>query len=134
MKSPSPWFVSLLLGAMAGSPAMADSQVQTREQQRLSNPATGVQTQAENREQVYGSQMMTDQERRAYRAKMRNAKTIQEREAIRLEHHKQMQLRAKERGLSLPDEPPATGGGMGPGQGAGRGPGMTPSKGPGSPP
>lgn len=73
-------------------------------------------------EQVYGSQLMTAQERAAYRTKMRAARTAQEREQIRLDHHKAMQERAKAQGLTLPDTPPGMGGGMGPG-GGGMGPG-----------
>ena len=80
------------------------------------------QTQKQERiqEQIYGSQLMTPQERAEHRAKMRAAKTQQERDAIRLEHHKKMQERAKEKGITLPDTPPPRGGGMGPG---GMGPG-----------
>ncbi len=81
---------------------------------------------AQDGEQVYGSQLMTQQERAEYSARMRNAKTVEEREQIRQEHHQQMQARAKERGVTLPDEPPArgmgSGRGMGPG-GGGMGPG-----------
>lgn len=58
---------------------------------------------------------MTPQERADQRAKMGAAKTAEEREQIRKEHHKLMQERAKARGMTLPDEPPAMGGGMGPG-------------------
>lgn len=75
---------------------------------------------------IYGYQMMTPQERNAFRAKMRAAKTAEERERIRAEHHERMKERAKERGVTLPDKPrvPAgkgPGGGMGPGGGTGRG-------------
>lgn len=70
---------------------------------------------------IYGSQLMTNQERIEHRSKLRAAKTDQEREQVRLEHHEQMKLRAKERGVTLPDDPPAQGGGMGPGNGPGRG-------------
>jgi hypothetical protein len=69
---------------------------------------------------------MTRQERIEHRAKMNAAKSVQEREQVRLDHHEQMQLRAKERGVSLPDTPPAQGmgKGMGPGRGmGGMGPG-----------
>ena len=100
----------------------------------------GAGLQAQPREQaqapdqdIYGYQLMTSQERDEYRARMRAAKTFEEREQIRREHHEQMAARAKERGLTLPSEPPARGmgpgmapgaGGMGPGggQGPGRGP------------
>lgn len=80
---------------------------------------------------IYGSQMMTQQERDEYRERMRAAKTQEERERIRAEHHERMRERAQARGITLPDEPPAgrgpgasygggMGGGMGPG-GGGRG-------------
>jgi uncharacterized membrane protein YgcG len=72
---------------------------------------------ADQDEQIYGSQLMTQQERTEYHAKMRVVKTVQEREQIRKEHHEQMQERAKERGVTLPDEPPGRGGGMGRGGG-----------------
>ncbi len=71
---------------------------------------------------------MTEDERTEHRKKMRAAKTAEEREQIRKKHHEQMKARAKERGMMLPDEPPAmgegmsSGGGMGPG-GHGMGPG-----------
>lgn len=70
---------------------------------------------------VYGAQMMTQQEMDEHRAQMRAAKTLEERERIRAEHHQRMVIRSREKGLTLPDEPPARGGGMGPGWGAGRG-------------
>jgi len=78
--------------------------------------------QAQKQEQIYGSQLMTQQERNEHRTKMRAAKTAEEREQFRKEHHEAMKERAKARGVTLPDEPPARGGGMGPG-GAGMGPG-----------
>jgi hypothetical protein len=90
-------------------PALAADQA--RDQDRL-------RTQDQIRDQdIYGSQLMTAQERDAHRAKMRAAKTEQERERIRAEHHEQMKVRAKERGVTLPDVPPA---GRGPGGGGGR--------------
>lgn len=55
---------------------------------------------------------MTPQEHTEYQNKMRSMKTQQERDAYRLQHHKQMQERARERGQELPDSPPAKGGGM----------------------
>ena len=75
---------------------------------------------------MYGWHMMTPEEREAYRARMLAAKTEQEREQIRNEHHELMVKRAKERGITMPEEPPAQG--MGPGMmpggpGGGMGPG-----------
>jgi len=75
--------------------------------------------------QIYGSQLMTNQERLEYRKKTMNAKTAEERERIRSEHHAMMKERAKSQNITLPEEPPAGGTGMGKGmnQGGGMGPG-----------
>lgn len=89
-----------------------------------------VQGQAQEQEQVYGSQIMTQQERIEFRARMSAATTAEEREQIRKEHHEQMQARAKERGVTLPDSPPA-GGMMGPDGGGMMGPGGGGMMGPG---
>lgn len=75
----------------------------------------------QTQQRIYGSQMMTQQERTEYRAKMRAAKTAEERKQIRNEHHEQMKERAKERGVTLPDKPPMSRGRMGPGSGMGSG-------------
>ena len=100
---------SLLL-AFAPLPVHAEDQTQTQTQQTTQT--------------VYGWQLMTEQERMEYRQQMRALKTEEERQQFRLEHHKAMQVRANERGMTLPDEPmgPGPGGGMGPG-GGGMGPG-----------
>ncbi|MFO8091334.1 MAG: hypothetical protein R6U13_15960 [Desulfatiglandaceae bacterium] len=78
--------------------------------------------QTQKQEQIYGSQLMTQQEHTEYRAKMSDAKTAEEREQIRKKYHERMKERANERGVTLPEEPSAIGGGMGPG-GGGMGPG-----------
>jgi hypothetical protein len=101
------WLLPLAVGMMALSPLVVGEE-----------PA---QKQVKQQEQVYGSQLMTREERVAYRAKMRAAKTQEEREKVRAEHHEQMKARAKERGVTLPDAPPAMGGGMSPGGGMGPG-------------
>ena len=79
-----------------------------------------------DQDQIYGSQLMTKEERMEYRKKQLNAKSAEEREQIRQEHHALMQERAKAQGKKLPDEPPAggamhKGGGMGSGDGGGMG-------------
>jgi hypothetical protein len=90
------------------------------------------------RDQIYGSQLMTEKERAAYLAKIRAAKTETEHEKIRAEHHERMMERAKEKGITLPDEPPARGMGPqpmnngGPGMGGGVGPGGGMGPGPGT--
>ena len=73
-------------------------------------------------EPIYGRQMMTPEEMNAYRDKMRAAKTQDERDRLREEHHAEMKARARERGITLPDAPPARGQprrGMEPGTGMG---------------
>ncbi len=84
-------------------------------------------------EQIYGSELMTKQERMEHSTKMQNMKTKEERERYRMEHHKAMQERAKERGVTMPDSPQmrngmdgggmdgGSGGGMGGGSGGGGG-------------
>lgn len=70
-------------------------------------------------EVIYGSQLMTPEERAVYRAKLRAATTAEERVKIRAEHHKEMQERAKKLGKTLPPapggqgRPPAASGGQG---------------------
>lgn len=97
--------------AWAADPAPAGAQIQSTQQAQ---------------ERLYGYELMTPQERNEFQNRMRAAKTDQEREQIRLEHHNQMQARAKAQGKTLPDMPPAgmdPGGGMGPGGGKGMGSG-----------
>lgn len=84
-------------------------------------------------EPIYGYRMMNDAERNEYREKMRNARSAGERQALRDEHHKLMETRAKERGVTLPD---ARGPGRGPGGERGPqagGPGKGPGAGRGGP-
>ena len=57
-------------------------------------------------EPVYGSQLMTQEERLAHQAQMRNASSAEERERIRQQHHEKMRLRAKEKGVPFSDQPP----------------------------
>ncbi len=83
------------------------------------SPPAQITAEAPGNEHVYGSQLMSQEERTVYHTKMRAAQTEGEREHIRKEHHQSMQERAKLRGVTLPDEPPARGGGMGMGPGGG---------------
>jgi len=77
---------------------------------------------ADPQEPIYGSQLMTQQERNEYRDSMRAAKTAQEQEQIRAQHHERMKERAQARGVAIPDEPPAVRGGNAANRGgAGRG-------------
>lgn len=72
-------------------------QVRDRTEQQVRN---GSASQARNGD-IYGYQLMTERERTEFRQRVRAAGTEQEREQIRSEHHAQMQVRAKERGVTL---------------------------------
>lgn len=86
---------------------------------------------------IYGSQLMTPEERTEQRSRMLNATSDQEREHLRAEHHEQMKQRGQAQGITLPDQPPpaprqaqrgARGGGkVGPGAGMGQGRGGPPA-------
>ena len=58
---------------------------------------------------VRGWQLMSDDARTHYRATMRSFETPEERERLRKAIHETMTIRARERGLTLPDEPSARG-------------------------
>ncbi len=107
--------LSILAGTLMMAVGLTQSSAQDKDQTRD-------QTQDRTRLQdpIYGSQLMTEQERLEHRNRMRSFQTQQEREAYQLEHHKRMQERAKAKGVKLPDEPMGRPGGMGPG---GMGPG-----------
>ena len=120
---------TLMLTAMTGVAAVTIGLAIAADQDRTQQQG---QTQTKTQDQIYGSQLMTQQERAEFRSRMRAAKTAEEREQIRKEHHESMKVRAKERGVTLPDEPPVRGGGMmDPGSGMGPG-GMGGGMGPGS--
>lgn len=83
-------------------------------------------------EEIYGRQLMTQEEIREHQRSMRTLQGA-EREAYRQRHHERMMLRARERGVELPDSPPAAGGGAGRPEGAGRDRGYGPRDGGGRP-
>lgn len=115
---------TMLLTAITGMMALASVSVSAVE-------PTQAQTARQTQEQVYGSQLMTKQERTEYRAKMRSLKTQDERDAFRLEHHTLMQERATAKGVTLPNTP-AAGAGMNSGMKRGAGEGMGSGAGMGS--
>ena len=63
-------------------------------------------------EPIYGSQLMTQQERLEHQAQMRAAKTPLEKQRLRQLHHQKMKLRAQKRGVPFSDLPPAENGRM----------------------
>lgn len=86
---------SLLLSAVS---LQAQDQDRTRSQDRD-------RIHAEEHDQVYGWQMMNEQERLEYRERMSNMHSEEERERYRLEHRSRMQDRARQRGVELPGGP-----------------------------
>jgi hypothetical protein len=60
---------------------------------------------SEDHEPIFGGRMMTAQERAEYHAKMRAATTVAERKRVRKEQHDAMMARAKERGVTIVEEP-----------------------------
>jgi len=74
----------------------------------------------DNQERVYGRELMTEQERKEERQKMRSM-SEDDREQYRAEKHERMKERAKEQNKIIPDEPGMRGKGMRQGQGQGMG-------------
>ena len=68
-----------------------------------------VRDQKQTQERIFGSQLMTEEERKEHREQMRRAKSDQERAEIRAQHHERMKARAEQRGVSLPDSEMADG-------------------------
>lgn len=75
----------------------------------------------EKRELIYCADLMTHEEREAYRARMRAARTLEEKSRIRAEHQTDMQARAASQGRAGECEPKGQGPGLG--RGSGQGPG-----------
>ena len=64
-------------------------------------PGAFAQAEQDEKAQVMGWQLMTDQERNQYRTAMRALQTEEERTAMRAKHRKEMRARAKEQGVEL---------------------------------
>jgi DNA primase len=107
---------------------VAIAQPQDMEQQRVQEHV-----QHQEREQIYGYDLMTEQERAEHREQMRSMKTEQEREAYRIQHHEEMQRRAGARGVELQEPMPARGQGKGQGKHQDQGKGWSQGQGPGNP-
>lgn len=81
-------------------------------------------SQVERRELIYCADLMTHEEREAYRAKMQAARTLDEKTKIRADHQTVMQARAASQGRAGECEPQGQGPGLGRGPGQGLGPGQ----------
>ena len=115
----------ILIAAINAALSMAAVPVsaQTQPQAQPAGQQTQTPKQTMRRQNpIYGYDLMTAEERTEHRNKMRSLKTWEEREQFRKEHHEQMQARAKERGITLPEPAPARrqGRGMRHGGGPGR--------------
>mgnify|MGYP003572537572 FL=1 len=109
------FIIAGLLCSSSGISSAADQeQSQTQTQQQI-------QLMGQEQKQIYGWELMSVKERAEHREKMLSLKTEQERTAYRQEHHKLMQQRAKEKGVSIPDMPMHRGAEAGSGAGAGTG-------------
>ena len=98
----------------------AEEQERKQEQEQQKEQ---IQARDQDPKMMYGWELMTVKEREEHRNIMRSLKTEEERTAYRLEHHKKMQQRAKELGVTIPDVPPERGSGTGSGTGQGAGSG-----------
>jgi len=72
-------------------------------------------------EDIYGTQFMTQQERERYREQRRAARDDDERQRLELYHRNRMNMRARNKGVTLPDDPRGMRGGNGAGGGMGGG-------------
>jgi chorismate mutase len=57
---------------------------------------------------IYGSSLMTEEERNQYQKRLGEAKSEEEKARIRAEHQEQMRERARQEGVELPEPPPET--------------------------
>lgn len=87
------------VSGLVATSAWAEDQQTRQKEQDASKPQVKQQEKVheQTQDKIYGSKLMTNSERMDYRNKMRNAKNQDEREQLRLDHHKQMQERAKRR-------------------------------------
>ena len=90
---------------------------------------------AQDDDAVFGRQLMTQEELHQHRQTMQGLATKEERQQYRQQHHQRMLERARERGVTLPEEPGKQGKGMGPkpGKGEQKGPGAGQGQGAGVP-
>jgi hypothetical protein len=97
-------WLALLAACFATVSSIAVGEEQTQKREQSPQQVQG---------SFFGPQLLTEEEQVAYRARIRNAKTPQEREAIRAEHYELMKVRAREKGIALPERRPPVNGGMG---------------------
>lgn len=101
MQKPRQALIVALLLMLGSNVAEAAGQTQAQQGVQAGKPQAATQS----KRPIYGSQLMTREERAEHRAKMRSLKTKEERKAFQIEHHKKMQERASKMGKTLPDMP-----------------------------
>lgn len=77
---------AIAIAGISGFPSLSDAQETGQKA-----PVT--------RELIYCADLMTPEEREAYRARMRAARSAAEQEELRAAHQRDMQARARERGI-----------------------------------
>jgi hypothetical protein len=120
MNSQAVRLITGILGTLVLTHAFGEEPAKATLPAPSTTQATGVKP-AVQPVRIYGAQLMTEQERAEFRAKMRSLKTLEERQSFRQQHHEEMKARAKERGVTIPDEPPMRGPRAGNGMGKGKG-------------
>jgi len=75
------------------------------------------------KEDIYGSQFMTKEEKAEYRKNILSAKTEKAREKIRVKHRELIKERTRKHGLVIEDDIPVRSSGKGSGMGMGAGSG-----------
>lgn len=53
---------------------------------------------------IYGYELMSEEERNAYQERIRNAENRQEKEQIEAQHRREMQIRAESKGVTIDDD------------------------------
>lgn len=89
------------LGTLLGT-GVAFAQNQGHMQLAMQSPGRSSMQQFMPKHDIYGYKLMSPEQINAYRARMRAAKTPQERQGIRAAHAEEMQARARQRGLPIP--------------------------------
>jgi hypothetical protein len=79
--------LGMILASLCSLPVLA------ADREQVSSPN------AQQRELIYCADLMTHEEREAYRAQMRAARTPEEKAALRQAHQEAMRARARERGI-----------------------------------
>ncbi len=116
--------IVLVICGLFSLPIVVNAEEQERKQEQDKQQSQQkAQVQDQDPKMMYGWELMTVKEREEHQAKMRSLKTEEERTAYRQEHHKKMQQRAKEQGVTIPDVPAERGSGSGKGGGQGAGSG-----------